>query len=233
MRLFAKGRESMKRYFVLGAGLLLLTGLACSVSDLASIAGGDDSSTISESGGDVLFSDDFSSSSSGWEVGSYETGTVGYGNGAYVVTANGLGDTMWGVANRSFDNIAINVEARQIRAPSNDNNDYGVVCRLQPNGNGYFFLISGDGFYAILRADDDDFVPLIDWDTSNTIRQGNSTNDLHVICDGASLSLYVNGDIVASATDFTYRSGDLALTATSYEETMTEVHFDNLEATRP
>jgi hypothetical protein len=223
----------MKRVLVFGASLLLVTGLACNVSDLASLGGSDDSSTISESDGELLFSDDFGSNATGWEVGNYQTGTVGYGSGVYVVTANGQGDTMWGIANRSFDNVAISVEARQIRAPSNDNNDYGIVCRLQPNGNGYFLLISGDGFYSILRADDDDFVPLIDWDTSSKIRQGNSTNDIHAVCDGASLSLYVNGDLLASATDFTYRSGDLALTATSSEDTMTEVHFDNLKVTRP
>lgn len=223
----------MKRIWVIGAGLLLATGLACNVSDLAPAVVEDDSATVSQSDGELLFSDDFESNSTGWEVGNYETGTVGYGSGVYVVTANGQGDTMWGVANRSFDNVAIRVEARQIRAPSNDNNDYGVICRLQADGTGYFLLISGDGFYSILRADENDFVPLIDWDESDKIRQGNSTNEIFAVCDGATLSLYVNGDLVASATDFTYRSGDIALTATSYEDAMTEVHFDNLKVTRP
>ncbi len=220
-----------KRTVILFSIALLAAGLGCSLSDLP-LPGGESAATP-ETGGEVLFSDDFGDSSTGWEVGDYSTGSVGYGNGIYFVTSHGNGDTMWGVANRGFDNLTISVTARQISAPTNDNNDYGVVCRIQPNGEGYYFLISGDGFFSILRADENDFVPLIDWTSTGVVRQGNSDNEIVATCNGADLSLYVNGELLASASDFTYRNGDLALTATSYEATGTEVHFDNLSVTRP
>ncbi len=183
--------------------------------------------------GELLYTDDFSSTASGWEVGDYSTGRVGYGNGFYLVTSDGFGGTMWGVANQQFADLTISVEATQVQAPSNDNNDYGVACRIQPNGEGYYFLISGDGFFSILRADESDFVPLVDWTTTEAVHLGNSTNELVAVCDGANLSLTVNGERLASASDSTYSSGDLGLTATSYEDVQTEIHFDNLTVTRP
>lgn len=221
----------MKRNLILCALALLATGLACGLSDLPLPDFGSDDTPSTD--GEVLFSDDFSDQNSGWEVGDYATGSVGYGNGVYFITSAGNGDTMWGVANRGFDNLVISVVGTQVRAPSNDNNDYGVICRIQPGGEGYYFLISGDGFFTILRADESDFVPLIEWTATDVVRQGNNTNEIVAVCDGTELSLTVNGELLASASDFTYRSGDVALTATSYEDAGTEVHFDNLVITRP
>ncbi|MBE9508164.1 MAG: protein kinase, partial [Chloroflexi bacterium] len=84
--------------------------------------------------GRILFQDDFSDQDSGWEVGDYDTGSVGYKSSAYFVTSAGDDNTMWGVANRSFDDLFIEVDTTQISSPANNNNDYGVVCREQGDG---------------------------------------------------------------------------------------------------
>jgi len=182
---------------------------------------------------DALFQDDFSDPGSGWEEGDYEGGGVGYKGGVYFVTSIGDGATMWGVANQSFDNLIIEVDATQVSGPANDNNDYGVACREQGNGDGYYLLISGDGGYAILKAKGDDFEPLVDWTPSDAVRQGNATNHIRAICDGSHLVLFVNGQRLATAEDNTFTSGDIALTATSYEDEPTEIHFDNLVVNKP
>ncbi len=182
----------------------------------------------------TLFEDDFSDPNSGWEVGSYDGGSVGYKNGVYFVGSRGDAATMWGIANRSFDDLIIDVDTTQISAPANNNNDYGVVCRNQPDSlGGYYFLISGDGAYAILRADEGDFEPLVEWTQSATINQGNADNHIHAVCDGDYLALTINGQLLAEVYDGTFSSGDIALTATSYEDTPTEVHFDNLSVSVP
>jgi tRNA A-37 threonylcarbamoyl transferase component Bud32 len=182
---------------------------------------------------DILFEDDFESPASGWEIGDYEGGSVGYERGAYVVTALGNGDTMWGTANRSLGNLTIEVDATQVSAGPDNDNDYGVVCREQGNGDGYHLLISGDGFYAIARSEGGSFEWLVDWTESNAIRQGNATNRIQGVCDGSTLTLFVNRQRLATAEDSTYASGDIALTATSYEDGPTEIHFDNLTVHTP
>lgn len=182
---------------------------------------------------DILFQDDFSDPSSGWEEEDYPSGSVGYKDGFYFVTSSGNGDSMWGVANCSFGDLSIEVDAEQISAPANDNNDYGVACRVQPNGDGYYFLISGDGGYAVLKAVNDAFNTLVDWSESDIINQGDAQNHLRAVCAGSKLELFANGQRLATTADTTFTRGDIALTATSYEDEPTEIHFDNLVVHRP
>jgi hypothetical protein len=141
---------------------------------------------------------------------------------------------MWGLANRSFSDLVIEVDATQVSAPANNNNAYGVMCRVQPSGNdGYLLRISGDGFYAVHKIADGNFEELVEWTRSEAIWQGNATNHLRAVCDGADLALFVNGELVAQASDATFLEGDIALTATTFEEELTEVHFDNLVVSAP
>ena len=181
----------------------------------------------------VLLEDDFSDPDSGWEEGDYEGGSVGYKDGVYFVRSESSGDVMWGVASQHFTDIVIDVDATQVLAPSNDDNSYGVKCREQPDGDGYGLVISGDGYYSIQIVVDGDWDPLVDWTTSDVIRQGNATNHIRAVCDGSTLTLFVNGQRLALIEDSTFTSGDIALTATTFEVESTEVHFDNLVVRKP
>jgi len=186
-----------------------------------------------ETGG-ILLQDDFSDPGSGWEVGDYTGGSVGYKDGIYFVRGEEDGSTMWGVAHRSFDDLIIEVDATQVLAPANNNNAYGVKCREQPNGGGYGLVISGDGYYSIQIVVEGDWNPLVEWTRSDVIRQGNDTNHIRAVCDGTHLALAVNGELLAEAEDTTYAEGDIGLAATTLEEgEPTEVHFDHLVVYAP
>jgi len=223
----------MRNRILLGGALLALALLACSLPGLGTPP------PIAEPGGErssVLFQDDFSDPKSGWEVGEYDAGEVGYGKGYYYVISYGDGNTMWGVANRSFTDVVIEVDATQVSGPANNNTDYGVICRTggSESGVGYYLLISGDGYYAIVKGTDAGYEWLVDFTESNAIRQGNNaTNHIRAICKGSKLSLTVNGVLLAEVEDSEFTSGDIALTATSYESDPTEVRFDNLVVTAP
>jgi hypothetical protein len=202
---------------------------------------GPDSGGSGDSGGtssSLPFSDDFSSASSGWEIGDYNNGSVGYANGEYFVTATSQGIFMWGQAMRDFDDVDISVTARQVSGPSNDNTGYGVMCRVRydPQNDllfGYSLRISGDGFYAIHKFTGSDIVDLVPWSTTPAIVLGNSSNQVRVVCDGSYLALYVNGTLVAEANDSEFSSGDIGFSGTSYEEAPAEFRFDNLQVTAP
>jgi tRNA A-37 threonylcarbamoyl transferase component Bud32 len=189
--------------------------------------------TLESEVSDVIFQDDFENPASGWEIGEYDTGDVGYKDGVYFVTSTENSSTMWGVANRSFSNCVIEVDATQIAAGPESDNSYGVVCRDQGDGDGYYLRISGDGYYGIAIAQGGEFEPLVEWTESNVIRQGNATNHIEAVCDGFTLTLSVNGEFLATIEDSTFTSGDIALTATTYEEKGTEIHFDNLVVRNP
>ena len=181
----------------------------------------------------ILLQDDFSDPNSGWEVAQFDAGNVGYIDGKYFVTSTQNGGAMWGVAGQNYTDVTIEVTTTQINAPSNNNNDYGILCRLRENADGYSFNISGDGFYSIQRMDDSEFVNLVEWAESNKIKTGNASNTIKAICQGSTLTLFINGDQVAEVTDTTYTDGDIALAATTYEDQPTEIRFDDLVVSRP
>jgi serine/threonine-protein kinase len=225
--------KKKSRLLGLGGVGLVLVGALCLV---LAIAGGYLVWQYSEGelgSANVLFQDDFSSPESAWEIGDYDLGSVGYKDGAYSVVSDGDLAMMWGAANRWFDDVDIEVDATQAHAPANNNNAYGIVCRDQGNGDGYYLLISGDGMVSIRKVTGEDDEALFEWADSPEVRQGNASNHLRAVCDGSSFSLYVNGTLVATAEEGTYSEGDISLTMTSFESGPSEALFDNLVVRNP
>jgi hypothetical protein len=215
-------------------GVFALLMLACSIGT----PGSDTSETQAPPPpSNILFQDDFSDPNSGWEVGDYDGGSVGYETGYYFVIGTGTGVNMYGAARKSFSDVIISVDATVAYGPSNDNNGYGIVCRKNPDptsDNGYYLRISGDGYYNITKADENGFTDLVAWTESSAVRQGTKTNKIVASCIGNTLKLEVNGEVVAQATDSTYSSGDIALMAVVYEDgSTTKVQFDNLVVRKP
>jgi hypothetical protein len=94
----------------------------------------------------------------------------------------------------------------------------GIVAR-RDDASYYQFLISYNGYYKIRRHDDDGWEVLVDWVESDTINQGlNSVNRLGMFCLGTELYFYVNGVYLDQATDAALSTGQIGLSAGSYEE---------------
>ena len=68
---------------------------------------------------------------------------------------------------------------------------------------------------------------------SETIKQGAASNHIRADCVGDSLSLYVNGEKLASANDSEYSNGDVGLLAGAFDTTGTDIHFDNFSVLKP
>lgn len=194
---------------------------------------------------EILFEDDFSDPRSGWDFGTFgtkndQTGKVGYEDGIYYVRTDKIStgispNIIMGKANILLSQIDLEVEATQKVAPTNDNNSYGVVCRFNQKPYGaYFFLISGDGWYAILKIDDGSITPLVNWAASDAINQGDDTNYLRVVCKVSFLALIVNDEFVAAVIDDGLKKGgDIGLVTITYEDEPSEIWFDNLVVRSP
>ena len=97
-----------------------------------------------------------------------------------------------------------------------------------PNGDGYMFLIRGDGNYAIMRARGRNLTPLVDWTASDLINQGPGRNELRAVCMGDYFALFINGEFVGDATDTTYETGQVGLAASAYNRLGVRIEFDDL-----
>jgi hypothetical protein len=186
----------------------------------------------------VKLFDDFSDPASGWEIGEYSIGGVGYDTGEYFIRCDNNDGYIWGQRFEWFGDVTIELTTRQASGPDNDNTGYGVMCRVNYDPdvgglNGYAFLVAGDGFYKVARYVEGDSYDLVEWTESVSVRQGSGSNNLRVICSGDQLTFYVNGVLLAETWDETFPSGDVALFGTTYEPGVAEFRFDNFSLTSP
>ncbi len=180
--------------------------------------------------GELLLSEDFASDTA-WETFTSDFAFVAVANEQLQIMVRDE-TTTWSIGTDTFANSITTVEATQLS--EEDNNDYGVMCRANTDGGGegYYFLISGDGFASIQLFDEGegDYIVLQDWTITPAIEQGTNTNRISAVCHDTYLALFVNDELVLEAEDDTFAGGTVGLSATIYEpETTMKAAFDNLE----
>jgi len=87
--------------------------------------------------------------------------------------------------------------------------------------------------YAIYKWEGEATTQLTQGKAPDIIETGVARNTIRIVCDGSYLALFVNDVKITEVFDETFTYGDIALVVTSYDETPTEVHFDNLEVYEP
>jgi len=209
-----------KLYLSLMVLMLLLS--ACSL--------GNEAEPLSEG---VLFVDDFSDTSSGWDRVDVEEGITDYADGVYRIFVNTDNTDQWANPGLDFTDTAIEVEATKVGGT--DDNDFGVICRYDDTENFYFFIISSDGFYAAGRVIDgnQELLGESDMMPTDAINIGNVTNNIQVDCVGSLLTFSVNGTQLISVEDTAFSSGDVGLIAGTFDTLGTDIYFDNFVVREP
>jgi hypothetical protein len=181
----------------------------------------------------VLFRDDFSNPSSGWDRVSVSEGVTDYAEGVYRILVNTSNTDVWANPGLNFSDARIEVDATKVGG--DDNNDFGVVCRYKDNANFYFFVISSDGYYGIGKFVDGEqkLIGSESMPPSDKINTGNATNHLRADCVGNTLRLYVNDELLGEVEDSDFTSGDVGLIAGSFDQPGTDIHFDNFIVLKP
>jgi hypothetical protein len=178
--------------------------------------------------GKLLYSDDFSSSKSGWTISISGDITAFYKNGRYHMTAvpanyfNG-----WYVPRLDLSDFIVQVEATKEAGP--DDNEFGLSIRSPVPGSYYVFLISSDGYYTFGKDENSTWVTPFNWTKSSAIKTGNATNLLEVVARGDKFSFYANGEKLGDYTDSSFANGRLALHVGSTSEGNVTIGFDNFK----
>jgi hypothetical protein len=211
-----------KHYIFLVATILGISVLACGMGGQA------DPVT-----NDVLFQDDFSDASSGWDRVDLPDGITDYSDGVYRIFVNTENTDYWANPGLSFEDTIIEVEATKVGGP--DDNDFGLICRHQNTENFYMFLVSSDGFFGILRVIDgeQELLGMDEMDYSESIHTGNVMNVIRADCIGSSLTLYANNSQLISVEDTSLEAGDVGLLAGTFDTLGTDIHFDNFVVRKP
>jgi len=178
------------------------------------------------------WSDDFSDPASGWQTEMDAGAEVGYHEGVMRILIQEPNLLAWAFGGHEFSDFRLTVDATQVAGPND--NEYGVLVRIQDRKHLYRFSISGDGYYQVTKHAGEAWqLMTAEWVESDAIQAGAATNRLEVVCRGSTMTFFVNGQRLARIDDADYSRGDIGLYAGAFYEPGVEIHFDNLSITEP
>ena len=183
---------------------------------------------------DILFVDDFSDESSGWDVFSDSSGWVRYQDGwLHLLSYTSAPDETDTSTDRYFTDFILEVETKLVAGT--DDNWHTIGCRLDTNVSYYEFGISADGYYRLaVWINDTDIDPSNQPARSSYINQGQgAVNKIRIECIGSSLRLFANGHLLTEMTDSRLSGGRIYFGVTSLAGSSSEIAFDNLIITEP
>jgi hypothetical protein len=180
--------------------------------------------------GNVLLEDDFSSD--GWGTGTDADSAVEYVSEALnfnVFTENFF---VWSTPNdENYENV--HMEVTVINNGTDSTTAFGLMCNKSENNDYYYGAVTAAGQYAIalsVDGQDDLFLTNNDeWADSDLIAVQADSYRVGFDCGHGTLTLYVDGQQVASVNDSTYTSGQVAVFTWSADEAgrTTNVSFDD------
>lgn len=180
-------------------------------------------------------SDDFSSPQ--WGTGTNKDRSIEYANNALQMIVYMKNYFVWSPPNdQDYQNV--HIEVTVINNGTDATTAFGIICNQQAaNDNFYFFAMTPAGEYAIAKAAEgqsDVFLTNNDqWASSDQIAQNAASYRVGADCGNGTLTLYVDGQQIASVSDTTYTNGGVALMVWSGEEaTTTDVSFDDFLMTQ-
>lgn len=187
----------------------------------------------------TLLDDDFAGGSrTQWGTGTDTDRSVEYVDEALnmqIFTGNFV---VWTYPNENdYENV--HMEVTVINNGTDPATAFGFFCDKQYpiDDSRYYFAVTPAGEYAIGRAalavDDVILTNNGEWGKSDLIAKNASSYRLGADCGNGTLTLYVDGQQVDSASDSTYTSGSIALFAWSGEQVNTvNVSFDDFLMTK-
>jgi hypothetical protein len=187
----------------------------------------------------LLFQDDFSDITSGWDQYSGEMGFFEYGREGYHIYVGLPNMIFWATPQRSFPaDVSIEVDSTYKDGPKGSSY-YGIICRYEKtttDARYYAFLMGPDGLVGIGKYEDGETSMLSGQglQTSPAVKtEYDSINRIRADCLGNSLTLYINGQKVASAKDASFPAGGVGLMAGTFDQAGTDVLFDNFAIYQP
>ena len=151
----------------------------------------------------VPFFENFYNNKSGWPVQSSDNYNFSFKGRKYDMDSSREG-MIEPVVNTPFDHsrdYSITCTVNHISGLSESG--YGLTFSYENSGNMYQFEIATQGYYRVIRVQDNTITQVISWtDSDNIIKEDGQPNKLKILKKGSSCELYINDVVVNSFNDF-------------------------------
>jgi hypothetical protein len=175
--------------------------------------------------GQVLFQADFSQ---GWLTIEEETATIKIMNGQYVFEV-GPFDGRY-ISTTAVDQADLYAQIETAPQQCNEGGGYGLLFRFVDGSNYYLITIYCNDRYSLVGRVNGSLLGQAL--AHGTLPPGISASDPHtlgVLTQAANLSIFMDGQLLTTASDASLDTGDIALYAVSQSASISKVAFDNLE----
>jgi hypothetical protein len=150
-----------------------------------------------------------------------------YYTGGYYVYVYAEELVAWGESTIELSDFYLEVDAFHAFGPLD--NQFGVIFREVDVDNFYYFTVSSDGYYRLIKMLDGEWVNLVEWTASDLIATGeDSVNRLGVLAVGEQISILVNDELLATVEDDSFAAGIIGLAAGTYSEPEVEIAYDDM-----
>ena len=120
----------------------------------------------------------------------------------------------------------LEIEAAPLSGP--DFNGYGLVYRAQDATHYIVFAVGSDGYYGVLRVtEEEEEIPLVDWQQFPHVHRGRQSNRLRVACAGPTCHFTINDEYATTLVDDTWLAGDVGLWVRGFGEESVTVQFQD------
>jgi len=180
----------------------------------------------------VLLEDDFSAGSD-WGTLTNTNTSIEYRNDALNMIVYTKNYFVWTTPD-DVDYKNVHLEVTVIINDTDPNTAFGIMCHQQASTDDsyYYVAMTPSAQYVIAKAETGETDLFLtnndDWGTSASITKDASSYRLGADCGNGTLTLYVDGQQIASVSDSSYTTGGVGLFTWSAEEaTTTDVSFDD------
>ncbi len=200
--------------------VLIATSLACNAV----------SSLFSGGGDTVLLKDHFSDSGSGWGTGTDSDSSVEYAGGGLRMKVFRDHFFTWSNPDeKTYQNVHLEVTVKNQGA--DPSTAFGLICGQQTTHSYYYLAVTPAAQYLIGKSEAGKHDVFLtnngNWDSSDRIAKNAPSYRLYADCKPRSLTLFVDGRTVDSASDTAYTGGGVGLFLWSGDNPSGEVVYDD------
>ena len=185
----------------------------------------------------ILFEDDFSDVTTGWERYRQIDGILDYHETmeVYQLQLTQQGDFFWVYLYTDYTNLVMRVDVTQVAGP--EGAAFGIMCRFdRPQVNGVVFLITSSGQAGVGTIEEFRFAPLpggefTDFNGINTDLE--AMNTLEAACAGDQLRFSANGQVLFNLPAPDILGNAIGFVADSELGAGVDIHFYNLVVYEP
>lgn len=163
-----------------------------------------------------------------WNLFDSSTGEGKIEDEAFTIVVKEPEHVEWTFGGKKFGNFYASADTVVPNTTCKAGDHWGLIFRMKDNANFYMFGVSCDGKYRLMKRVDGAFETIVDFTDSDFITDLGQKNALGARAVGGDISLYANGNFIATVSDGAFAEGVVGMYAASRLTPNLTATFDNI-----